>query len=133
MAEYSYMSDVISSLLRGMNSDAPWQHYYSANRVTGSAFWFVFNLFGRFVLMRMFLESVAVSQVPLPLRPAAYGALKRAQYSLLQEKYVVQVRAAPACDVARSEAMPRSSRRSASSAKCLPSCAAEPRPTSLLN
>lgn len=66
MAEYSYMSDVISSLLRGMNSDAPWQHYHSANRATGSAFWFVFNLFGRFVLMRMFLESVAVSQVPPP-------------------------------------------------------------------
>ena len=63
MAEYSYFYNVISSLLRGMNSDAPWQQYVSANRVTGSGFWFVFNLFGRFVLMRMFLESVAVSQV----------------------------------------------------------------------
>ncbi len=63
MADFSYMHVVISSLLRGMNSDAPWQEYYASNRVTGSAFWFVFNLFGRFVLMRMFLESVAVSQV----------------------------------------------------------------------
>ena len=63
MAEYSYFSDVISSLLRGMNSDAPWRNYHSSNRITGSAFWFIFNLFGRFVLMRMFLESIAVSQV----------------------------------------------------------------------
>jgi hypothetical protein len=63
MEEYSYFSIVIMSLLRGMNSDSPWQKYYSANRITGSVFWFVFNLFGRFVLMRMFLESIAVSQV----------------------------------------------------------------------
>lgn len=63
MSEYSYIHNVIMSLLRGMNSDAPWQQYYFANRVTGSGFWFIFNLFGRFVLMRMFLESIAVSQV----------------------------------------------------------------------
>jgi hypothetical protein len=63
MAEYSYFHIVVMSLLRGMNSDAPWQQYYFSNRVTGSMFWFVFNLFGRFVLMRMFLESIAVSQV----------------------------------------------------------------------
>jgi len=98
MADYSYFNNVIISLLRGMNSDAPWQQYYASNRITGSGFWFVFNLFGRFVLMRMFLESIAVSQVcslrircshsPLhtnvyPVRPTA-GEVRRAGVTRFQ-------------------------------------------------
>lgn len=80
MAEFSYFHIVVMSLLRGMNSDAPWQQYYSSNRVTGSGFWFVFNLFGRFVLMRMFLESIAVSQVcaRLPLTSVRHDTRSRA-------------------------------------------------------
>ena len=92
MQEYSYINIVIVSLLRGMNSDSPWRGYYAANRITGSTFWFCFNLFGRFVLMRMFLESIAVSQVRRSARSLRIE-LNHRQYGLLQEKYVVQVRA----------------------------------------
>ena len=87
MWEYSYINIVIVSLLRGMNSDSPWRQYYASNRITGSAFWFCFNLFGRFVLMRMFLESIAVSQVRraacfsrMPLTPCSMGCCRRSTW-----------------------------------------------------
>jgi hypothetical protein len=139
MADYSYFNNVITSLLRGMNSDAPWQQYYASNRITGSGFWFIFNLFGRFVLMRMFLESIAVSQVfslrircshsflhtnVYPVRPTS-GEVRRAGVARFQHT------APPARSMFPHATC--STRRIVFSAVCFPSCVAVSRLKSLLN